>query len=101
MFGDMEEKQKQLQIKLAGMMVEADAGDGKVKVTASANREIKNISIDPSLIQEGDAEQIEDFIMVAINRALALASEKEAEEAQNLLKDMLPPGMGGLSDLFG
>ena len=101
MFGDMEEKQKQLQIKLAGITVEAESGDGKVKVTASANREIRNISIDPSLISEGDAEQIEDFVMVAVNRALVMASEKEATEAQNLLKDMLPPGMGGLSDLFG
>ena len=101
MFGDMEEKQKQLQIKLAGMTVEAQAGDGKVKVVASSNREIRNISIDKSLMEDGDAEQIEDFVMVAVNRALVMASELEAEEAQNLLKDMLPPGMGGLSGLFG
>ena len=101
MFGDMEEKQKQLQVKLSGMTVNAEAGDGKVKVVVSATREVRNISIDPSLMADGDAEQIEDFVMVAINRALGMAAELEAEEAQNLLKDMLPPGMGGLSDMFG
>jgi len=101
MFGDMEEKQKQLQIKLSGMTVDAVSGDGKVKVAVSATREVRNISIDPSLMEDGDVEQIEDFVMVAINRALTQAAELEAQEAQNLLKDMLPPGMGGLSDMFG
>ncbi len=101
MFGDMQEKQKQLQEKLATMLVEAEAGDGAVKVTASATREIKNITISPDLVKEGDAEQIEDFVILAVNKALVLAAEKEATEAQNLLKDMLPPGMGDLGSLFG
>jgi len=101
MFGDMEEKQKQLQIKLSGMTVESEAGDGKVKVVVSATREVRNVSIDPSLMEDGDVEQIEDFVILAINKALVKAAELEAQEAQNLLKDMLPPGMGGLSDMFG
>lgn len=100
MFGDMEEKQKMLKAKLAEMTVESQAGDGAIKVTANANREITNISIDPAIAGSGDMEELEDLLLVAINRAMQLAAEKEAEETQKLIQEMMPPGMGGLSDLF-
>ena len=100
MFGDMEEKQKMLKVKLAEIMVDAESGDGAIKVRANANRELVNISIDPSIIDPEDSEQLEDLLLVAINRVIQLAGEKEAEEAQKLIQDMLPPGLGGLSDLF-
>ena len=99
--GNMEERQKELKSKLAEITVEAEAGDGAIKVTANANREIVNISIDKSRLDWDDHEQVEDLMMVAINRALEKALEKEAAESENLIRDMMPPGFGGLSDLLG
>ena len=101
LMGNMEERQKELKSKLAEMIVEAEAGDGAVKVTANANREIVNISINKDALDWDDQEQVEDIVMVAVNRALEKAAVKEAEESQNLIKDMLPPGFGGMSDLLG
>ena len=101
MFGNMEEIQKKLREKLVTILVEAQAGDGAVTVQANATRAITNISIDSSKIDLEDTEQLEDLLLVAINRAIELAAEKEAAEGQNMLKEMMPPGMGGLSDLFG
>ncbi|MFK8102113.1 MAG: YbaB/EbfC family nucleoid-associated protein [Saprospiraceae bacterium] len=101
MFGNMEEKQKELRAKLATIIVEADADNGAVKVSANANREITNITIDRAKIDVEDLEQVEDLVMAAVNRALLLAAEKEAEGSQSLLKDMLPPGMGDLPNIFG
>lgn len=101
MMGNMEERQKALKIKLAEILIETEVEDGAIKVTANANREITNISINKEAIDMSDTEQLEDLLMVAINRAVTLAGEKEAEEAQNLIKDMLPPGMGGLAGMFG
>ena len=101
MFGNMEEKQKELKAKLSTIIVEAEAGDEAIKVAANANREITNIAIDRSKIDIEDIEQVEDLVMVAVNRALNLAAIKEAEASQNLLKDMLPPGMGDLPNVFG
>lgn len=100
MFGDMQEKQEALRKQLGEMRLEAAAGDGMIKVTANGNREIVNISIDPKAITPDDPEQLEDLLLVAINRATALAAETEAAESQKLIQDMLPPGMGGLSDMF-
>ena len=101
MFGNMEEKQKELKAQLSTIIIEAEAGEGAVKVAANANREITNISLDRSKISFEDLEQVEDLMMVAVNRALELAAIKEAEASQSLLKDLLPPGMGDLPNIFG
>ena len=101
LLGNLEQKQKEMKAKLAEIFVDAESGDGAVKVTANANREITNISIDPQKIDLNDTEALEDFVLVATNRALQLAADKEAAESQNLMKDMLPPGMGDLPNMFG
>lgn len=99
LMGDMKEKQEAMREKLASILVEAESG--AVKVTANANREITDVSIDQSKLEDGDLEQLEDLLLVAINRVLQQAAEKEAAEAQNMIKDIMPPGFGGLSNLFG
>lgn len=101
LMGNMEEKQNAMKAKLATVMVSAEAGDGAVQVTSNANGEITNIAIKKEMLDLDDIEQLEDYMMVAVNRALEKAAAKEAIEAENLMKDMLPPGMGGLGNLFG
>ncbi len=98
MFGGMEEMQKQMQEKLLSIEVEAQAGDGLIKIRANAARQILDISIDPSLT---DTEEIEDLVLETVNRVLALAAMKEQEESSQMLSKMMPPGMGDMSSLFG
>ena len=104
MFGDlmggMQEQQEAMRKKLEGITIEAEAGGGAVKVTVTATRKIVNISVDPSILDPEDAEQLEDLLVVAINKGLEKAALKEAAAAQDMLKDMLPPGMGDLDGLF-
>ncbi len=96
-FGNIQQQQAELQAKLAGIIVEAEAGDGAVTVQAGADQHIENIKIDPSKVDLNDREQLEDLVLVAVNRALEMAREKAAAETTKLLKDMLP--FGGLGDL--
>lgn len=97
MFGDLQKKQEEIKEKLAAIEVSADAGDGMIKVTVNGNRELVDVSIS-SEFQYEDKEELEDLILVAVNKALGLATAKEQEESQRLINDMLPPGMG---DIFG
>ncbi len=97
LFGNMEAQQKELRAKLANIEVEAQAGDGAVKVIANANREIKNIVLNQDMLDMNDIESLEDLLIVAINRALEQAAMREAEETRQSLAQMLPPG---LSDMF-
>ena len=96
MMGDMEEKQKALQEKLALMEVEAEAGDGAVVVKANGKKELVNIKIDQNKISLGDVEELEDLVLIATNRALEEAGAIAEAESQALISDMLPPGLGGL-----
>lgn len=105
MFGDllgsMQGKQSELQEKLATIQLSASAGDGAVKVTVTANQQVVDIAIDKEKIDLSDTEQLEDLLMVAFNQALAMAVDTQTQETNNLVKDMIPPGLGGLGDLFG
>ena len=94
LFGNLQKQQEELKQKLAEIFVEAEAGDGAVTVTAGADMHIENIKIDASKMDVTDPEQVEDLLVVAVNRALELAQEKAAAETHKLLGGMLPGGMG-------
>lgn len=96
LFGNMEAQQAEMRKKLAAITLEAEAGNGAVRVKVNAAREVLNIAFDRSLMDWDDTEQVEDMVTIAINRALALAMEREAAETQRLIQEMLPPGMSGL-----
>ncbi len=99
MFGNMEEKQEEMRQRLSEMELTAEAG-GVVTVKANALRQILDLKISPDF-QYQDIEELEDLVINAVNRVLQQAAELEQSEAQKMLNDMLPPGLGNLGDLFG
>lgn len=101
LLGNLEEKQNAMKEKLAAIVVEAESGDGAVKVKANGNKELINLSINKEALDWEDVEQVEDLIMIAVNRVMEEAIKKEQEMTQNLMKEMMPPGMGNLGNLFG
>ena len=100
MFGNIQEKQAEMQKKLSTINVEAEAGDGAIKVIANAARQIIDIKINPNF-NFNDYEELEDLLLTAVNRAISKAAEIEAAESQKMISEMLPPGFGNLGSLFG
>jgi nucleoid-associated protein EbfC len=101
MFGDMmgklqEMKQKMEETKkrLESITVNGDAGDGAVVVTANGNKKIVNIKVSEE-VAKGDKEELEDLLLVAVNRALEKADNVHESEMQGAAKDFLP-GMPGM-----
>ena len=101
MFGNIEEMQSPMRESLKAITVETQAGGGAVKIEGNAAREITNIVIDPEFLKDAEAEELEDLLLVAFNDLISKATEAEAAQSQEMLKNMMPPGLGGLSDLFG
>ncbi len=101
LLGNMQQQQEEMAAKLNNITVEAEAGGGAVKVKATASRKILNISIDKEKLDWDDTEMVEDLVLTAINNVLEKAATKEAAESQKLISQMMPPGLGGLGDLFG
>jgi DNA-binding protein YbaB len=93
LFGNLQKQQEELQQKLAGMSVEAESGDGAIVVQASADLQVHNIRLDPTKIDLSDREQLEDLLVIAVNRALDAARAMAAAETNNLLQGMMPGGL--------
>lgn len=96
LLGNMEGKQAEMKARLAEEILEVEVGDGAILIKATANREIVDIQINREKIDVNEPEQLEDLMVIAINQALEIAAEREAAEAQSMIKDMIPPGFGGL-----
>ncbi len=101
MFGDMmgklqEMKQKveETKARLNGVTMTAEAGGGAVKVTITGNKEIKKIEISDELFTS-DKEELEEILIVALNRAIEQADKVNEAEMQGAAKGLLPnmPGM--------
>jgi len=97
MFGDMMGKLQEMQQqtekikkRLDTISVEGEAENGLIKVVATANKKITSITIDDRLMSEGDKEQIEDLMMVAINKAIEKAENVSNAEMAGAAKGMLP-----------
>ncbi|MEM9848153.1 MAG: YbaB/EbfC family nucleoid-associated protein [Bacteroidota bacterium] len=101
MFGNFQEQQEKMEAQLREIIVHGAAGGGAVKVTATGAQEVTDISIDKDKIDLTDVEQLEDLVLLAVEDALNQAKEQAAAASQNMLKEMLPPGMGNLGSLFG
>ncbi len=96
LMGNMEAKKEEMFQKLSAIEVSDSIGDGAVTIKANANRQILNISIDKSKLSSDDMEELEDLLLTVVNRTLEKAAEKEAEESQKMMNDLLPPGLGNL-----
>ncbi len=85
----MQAKINEAQKKLEAMEVEGSAGGGMVKVTLSGKNALVAMSIDPSLMVEGEGEILEDLIKAAHDDA-----RRKLEDAQNEEMKGLSGGLG-------
>ena len=103
MFGDLsgmmdklkeaQQKVEETKTRLNSVLVDEASADGKLKITLTANREIKAISIDDSLLS--DAEELEDYLILTLNKAIAKATQINEHEMAVAAKAGMPdiPGM--------
>lgn len=81
---EMKERLEQIEVR------EESAG---ISIVLNANRVVKDVQISPDLL--ADAEELNDRLVLALNKALEKANAVHEKEMQGLAKGMLP-GM----DLF-
>jgi DNA-binding YbaB/EbfC family protein len=81
------------QEELAIQTVDASAGGGKVKVIATCAGDVLSIKIDPSVIDPGDAEFLEELVLKAVQEAITKGKEKSAAEMKKLTGGLGIPGM--------
>jgi len=90
----MEAQQKAGEVKqrLDAISVSGTAEGGKITVTANANKVIQSISIDPEFFKDAGKEELEELLLVAINKALEQADNISQSEMAAMTQQMF----GGL-----
>jgi hypothetical protein len=103
MFGDMmgmmnkiketQAKVEQTKKRLDTVMLTEKSNDDLLKVTITANRELKSIEIDDELLK--DKEQLEDYLILTLNKAIQKASKINDTEVSAVAKEGMPdiPGL--------
>ncbi|MGF1560216.1 MAG: YbaB/EbfC family nucleoid-associated protein [Flavobacteriaceae bacterium] len=103
MFGDMmgmmgklretQQKVESTKKRLDTVFIEETTADNLLKITITANRTLKEIVIDNSLLV--DKEQLEDYLLLTINKAIERATTINETELAAVAKEGMPnlPGM--------
>jgi len=103
MFGDMmgmmnklKETQKKVEatkLRLNSVLIDEASSNQKLKVTITANREIKSITISDELLT--DKDMLEDYLVLTLNKAIDRATNINETELAAVAKEGMPniPGM--------
>lgn len=90
---EAQEKVEATKKRLDTVLIDEKSSDGLLKITITANREIKNIEVADSLLE--DKEQLEDYLIINLNNAIKKATEVNEAEIGAVAKEGMPniPGM--------
>ncbi|MGD8867800.1 MAG: YbaB/EbfC family nucleoid-associated protein [Gemmatimonadales bacterium] len=88
----------EIQTQLAAKTVTATSGGGLVKVVADGQGRIRQVKIDPSVVDPEDVEMLEDLVQAALSDVQARARELYEEEIGRMTGGL---NMLNLGSLFG
>lgn len=99
MMGKLKETRKKVEETkkwLDTVILTEKSSDDLLSIEITANREIRNLSIDSELLE--DRERLEDYLVLHLNKAIEAATKVQETELAAVAKEGLPniPGL----DLF-
>lgn len=94
---EAQQKAGEAKKRLDAITVTGTAEGGKITVIANANKIIQSVSIDDDFYKEADREELEELLLVALNKAMEQADNISQSEMAAMTKEMF----GGLGGMFG
>lgn len=91
MMGKLKEAQKKVEEtkkRLDTVLIDEKSSDNLLQVTLTANRQIKSITIDDELL--ADKEQLEDYLVLTLNKAIERATSINEAELSAVAKEGMP-----------
>ena len=89
----MQEDMAALQEDIEQREFTANSGNGMVEATVTGKHELKQIKINPDMVDPDDVEMLEDFIILAVNAAIKEATETQENEMGALTGGLNIPGL--------
>lgn len=99
MMGKLKETQQKVEAtkkRMDTVLIDESSSDDALSIVITANREIKKISISDSLLK--NKEQLEDYLILTLNKAIEKATKVNETELAAVTKEGMPniPGMDSL-----
>jgi len=89
----MQKKIEETKAELAQKEIKVSSGGGMIEIVINGQQEIKEIKIEPDVIDVNEKEMLEDLILAAVNEAIRQSKELVAEEMSKLTGGVSIPGM--------
>jgi len=89
----MQRKMEEAKKELAQKEIKVSSGGGMIEITVNGQQEIKEIRIEPDVIDVNEKEMLEDLILAAVNEALRQSKELTAQEMSKLTGGANIPGL--------
>lgn len=89
---EMQAQMEQKQAEIEASEFSASAGGGAVEVTVSGAHEVKDIKLQPDVVDPEDIEMLTDLLIAATNEAM-----RKADDAMNQAMQSAQSGLAGLN----
>ena len=89
----MQREMDKVQAEIEEMEATATSGGGAVTVTVTGKKELKDIQIQPEVVDPDDVEMLQDLIIAAANEALRQMEEISQAEMSKFISVLGIPGL--------
>jgi len=93
---EMQANMARVQQELRESTVEAAVGGGAVRVVMTGAQELREVVIDPAIVDPEDVELLQDLVFAAMTDALAQSKKLAEEKMAAVTGGMGLPGLPGL-----
>ena len=76
----MQADMERSQVELTAKEFEATAGGGAISVKVSGDKQIKEIKLQPDIVDSDDVEMLQDLIITCVNEALRKVDSAQAQQ---------------------
>lgn len=87
----MQARLSQVQNELGNKTLTSSAGGGMVKATVDGRGQVREVKIDPSVVDASDVEMLEDLVLAAVSEAQQRAQSLYEEEMKKVAGGMPLP----------
>jgi len=89
----LQENMKKVQEELAAREVSYSSGGGMVTVKATCDGTVRELTIDPKVVNPDEVDMLEDLVKTAVQGALQLGKKTLADEMAKLTEGLNIPGL--------
>ncbi|MDD2433058.1 MAG: YbaB/EbfC family nucleoid-associated protein [Clostridia bacterium] len=89
----MQTDMAKMQDELGEMTVEATVGGGVVKIVMSGKQEVKELFLEPEILNPEESEMVQDLLIAAFNEALRKSQDLATEQMSKITGGLKIPGL--------